>query len=367
VSTSSIPVSAGWVVWILAFALIGFRLGPPTREALGKSRPLTAVDQLVATRLSSPRELALSPQGSVPAALDWSRIHSTNYPTYLRNLREVGCPPRTLRNILLADIHASFDARKALRPSDPGYLAPEALERERQQITTALLAEIGWKDDSVPAEALLPVLAERLEVLHQSIPFDPARPREWELAIEAAEREFLEAAAREVPKEELAEFELRHSIRSRSLAYEMRYFQPNEKEFRAIFTAKGPGGPVALPTLTDESRQDDIALVSGIHSVGVELKSALGPDRFKAYLRTEQPAYRNMARLVERLKLPPEALDASLDAIVEAENRSFRGGTRLPPGDPYPRELRERLDRALGPGGAEKALEVYPIPFLLNP
>jgi len=367
VRTSSIPFSAGGVVWAFVFILIGFRLGPLTRQALERSRPLTGVDQLVATRLAFPREAAVSSQGPAAVALDWARIHSTNYPTYLRNLREIGCPSRTLRNLLLADINASFNARKALRPSDPGYLAPEALERERQQITTALLAEIGWKEESVSAGGLLSALDERLQVLHQSIPFDSARPREWELAIEAAEREFFEAAAREVPKEELAEFELRHSIRSRSLAHEMRYFQPNEKEFRAIFTAKGSGGPVALPTLTDESRQDDIALVSGIHSLGVGLKSALGPDRFKAYLRTEQPAYRKMARVVEQLKLPPEALEASMTVIIEAETRTMRQGDRLPPGDPYAREIRERLEKVLGPGGVEQALEVYPIPYLWNP
>lgn len=176
-----------------------------------------------------------------------------------------------------------------------------------------------------------------------------------------------QAAAREVPKEELAEFELRHSIRSRSLAHEMRYFQPNEKEFRAIFTAKGSGGPVALPTLTDESRQDDFALVFGIHSMSVGLKSALGPDRFKAYLRTEQPAYRKMTRVVEQLKLPPEALEASMTVIIEAETRTMRQGDRLPPGDSYAREIRERLEKVLGPGGVEQALEVYPIPYLLNP
>ena len=84
----------------LVFILIGFRLGPLTRQALERSRPLTGVDQLVATRLTFPHESAGSPQGPAAVALDWARIHSTNYPTYLRNLREVGCPPRTLRNIL---------------------------------------------------------------------------------------------------------------------------------------------------------------------------------------------------------------------------------------------------------------------------
>jgi cobalamin biosynthesis protein CbiG len=96
------------------------------------------------------------------------------------------------------------------------------------------------------------------------------------------------------------------------------------------------------------------------------LKSALGPDRFKAYLRTEQPAYRNMARVVEQLKLPPEALEASMTVIIEAETRTMRQGDRLPPGDPYAREIRERLEKVLGPGGVEQALEVYPIPYLWN-
>jgi hypothetical protein len=165
----------------------------------------------------------------------------------------------------------------------------------------------------------------------------------------------------------LAEFELRHSIRSRSLAHELRHFQPNEKEFRAIFTAKAPGGAALLPELTDESRKADFALIDGIHAVRGGLESALGPDRFKTYLRTEQPSYRKMARVVEQLKLPAQALDASVDLVVEAEARSFRRGTRLPPGDPYARELRERLDKVLGPGGVERVLEVYPIPYLWEP
>ena len=84
-------------------------------------------------------------------------------------------------------------------------------------------------------------------------------------------------------------------------------------------------------------------------------------------MRTEQPAYREMARVVEQLKLPPEALEASITVIIEAETRLMRRGDRLPPGDPYAREIRERLEKVLGPGGVEQALEVYPIPYLLNP
>ena len=53
--------------------------------------------------------------------------------------------------------------------------------------------------------------------------------------------------------------------------------------------------------------------------------------------------------------------------IIEAETRLMRQGDRLPPGDPYAREIRERLEKVLGPGGVEQALEVYPIPYLLNP
>jgi hypothetical protein len=39
-----------------------------------------------------------------PARLDWIQIESTDYPTYINNLRKVGCPEQTVREIITADV-----------------------------------------------------------------------------------------------------------------------------------------------------------------------------------------------------------------------------------------------------------------------
>src|SRR6266481_4686092 len=36
--------------------------------------------------------------------LSWSNIESTNYQTYIANLRGIGCPEETVRDIIITDI-----------------------------------------------------------------------------------------------------------------------------------------------------------------------------------------------------------------------------------------------------------------------
>ncbi len=56
------------------------------------------------TLTSSP---ALEPRPS----FHWSQIESDNYETYIRNLRSIGCPQSTLRDIIAADLNELFSAR----------------------------------------------------------------------------------------------------------------------------------------------------------------------------------------------------------------------------------------------------------------
>lgn len=42
----------------------------------------------------------------------WSRLESTNYHVYVANLRQVGCPERTIRDIIAADVDAIYAPRR---------------------------------------------------------------------------------------------------------------------------------------------------------------------------------------------------------------------------------------------------------------
>ena len=41
----------------------------------------------------------------------WSQIETDDYTRYVANLRAIGCPPGTIRDILEADLNVVFDAR----------------------------------------------------------------------------------------------------------------------------------------------------------------------------------------------------------------------------------------------------------------
>src|ERR1700722_18469255 len=71
-------------------------------------RPVPSPARAVFTQAPSPhaaRETDL--KASAPAPLlpfRWSQLESTNYLTYIANLRAIGCPAQTVRDLIVADV-----------------------------------------------------------------------------------------------------------------------------------------------------------------------------------------------------------------------------------------------------------------------
>ncbi len=88
----------------------------------------------------------VTPTTSAPV-FHWSVLESSDYAVYAANLRAVGCPERTLRDILLPDIEKLYDARKAGRADGFGDTfwentdARDARERVRTAKQRALELE----------------------------------------------------------------------------------------------------------------------------------------------------------------------------------------------------------------------------------
>ena len=80
----------------------------------------------------------------VPEPFQWSALESADYPTYRANLRKIGCPEQTIRDILSADIIALYAQKRAAldaKGSDPLYLcrALSALQEEENLLLNRLL------------------------------------------------------------------------------------------------------------------------------------------------------------------------------------------------------------------------------------
>src|SRR5439155_13967537 len=57
----------------------------------------------------------------IPGSISWASIESTNYSTYIKNLRDIGCPEETVRDIIITDISKLFAKR---RPALQAQLQP---------------------------------------------------------------------------------------------------------------------------------------------------------------------------------------------------------------------------------------------------
>jgi hypothetical protein len=84
------------------------------------------------------------PTEPAPQPFQWSSLESEDYPTYIANLRKIGCPERTLRDIINGDLDGLYAPKQAglaaqgLSPRE-FTAAVEALRREKLALLNQLL------------------------------------------------------------------------------------------------------------------------------------------------------------------------------------------------------------------------------------
>jgi hypothetical protein len=112
---------------------------------------------------SSNAPIAAIPAGQTP--FHWSQVESTDYRTYILNLRRIGCPEQTVRDIISSDVHNLYEyhrgaiLRKEGQPaaSLAGRVELDAelsrLDREESSLIAVLLGD-GLSRNSNPTGPL---------------------------------------------------------------------------------------------------------------------------------------------------------------------------------------------------------------------
>ncbi len=144
---------------VLAAAWLNLRsTRSPANSALSPDRSRQTKSSSLQPRSSPPPEPRIpSPVRSDPVP-PWRRIESEDFPTFIANLRRVGCPERTVRDIVADEIQRLFDARRSNLPrvdsfwwtADERYaderrreIASARLELEQRSVLKALLGVEG--------------------------------------------------------------------------------------------------------------------------------------------------------------------------------------------------------------------------------
>lgn len=308
------------------------------------------------------------PSAAAPSMpFSWRQLESEDYHKYIDNLRSIGCPEQTIRDIVLADVNKLYAARenplKSKPPSMPGGAAAETeeqkLERLRQlrvvqqekrwvvkellgiDIPLDLLPSSGSRDYHAFEIALraLPVekrdavqmLQENYWLQSDALKARYDKKRTPEFVVES--RQLTESLRQELTKilspTEMDDYDMRTSSTAKQLSSTLAtYFRPTETEFRQIFRAKRdyeetvqrlsiPTAPATPPSeggapkpnarqLAADRQAVEQARTAALNQMNEQLKSTLGEDRYTEYERSQDRTYDLLARLGFRYGLPQE-------------------------------------------------------------
>lgn len=273
--------------------------------------------------------------------ITWAELESQDYPGYIRNLRAIGCPERTVRDIIVADVNALFAERmsRELVLPEQQWWKPEpemeVMEAAREQIQAlnrekeALLAQLLGPDwNEAPAA---PVSAPvRLDGPVLSGLSDEVKAEVYQIAraAQSAEEAYIEEAAaaglepdpaklaqlrnhirtdlaKVLTPAQLEEYLLRYSDTAENLRDQLRGFGTTAEEFRRIFRARDaydvriaaldPDDPASAERRAELERQRERAV-----------RQVISKDRFAAYQLTDNVLFRDAQAVARRSGAAPE-------------------------------------------------------------
>ena len=338
-------------------------------------------------RAPLPSSTVPAPGSSLPRAatnFHWSQVESSDYLAYIANLRRVGCPEITIRDIIVADVNQLFAPRYAAlsatalelswwgrfdkRKPIPTELAARlrTLDAEKRAVLTRLLgsdalAAVGVAETN-PAylrdQSALGFLPESKRSAVQDVLKRHEAIHEWSEAewkrLPSDERDARRKALREARQTELAslltpdelrELDLRDSPTAEAIREEYGRASLTESEFRALYELRRD-----FEQRNPESRREDWKRLEGDYA------AALGPERYSDLQRQNDSMWRAMQEMAAERGLAAETMREAhalkqeyTDKLVNAVGAMFADPQRNPqPLRDLAAEMDSRLAEILG-------------------
>jgi len=280
----------------------------------------------------------------------WQEVESSDYPTFIANLRSINCPEQTIRDIIIADVNGLYARKRATelvtseqhwRRSEPdsnvvatASAKARLLDDERRALLARLLGP-NWEAGDMtslprPSQpgvvldgAILGVLPaetkqavqevnlrsqERLESYLASQRVDGKDPDPVEVAkLRQQTRTDLQ---RILTPPQLEEYLLRYSQNASNLRADfgqLRFFNPTQDEFRNVFRATD-NLDQQIQLLADSTDSNSVAQRKALEDQRENaIKVALGTKRYEEYRLLQDPIYREAVALAQAAGTPDAA------------------------------------------------------------
>jgi LysM repeat protein len=349
-------VSLGINLVLAAVWMLGHRTANNTFGGLGEISDQTRTNLVVRRQFFS-----------------WREVESSDYPTYILNLRSIGCPEQTIRDIIIADVNALYSRKRAteLLTSEQQWWRSEpdaaiilaanqkaaALEDERKALLAKLLGS-NWETGDMmnlprpSRQGILldgPVLGvlspetkqavqdvslrseERMNEYLDEVRKDGDNPDPAELA--KLRQQTREELQRILSPPQLEEFLLRYSQNANDLRTffgQIQYFNPSPDEFRNVFRATDTidAQIAALEGSTDPNSVAQLKVLMDQRQLLI--KQALGSKRYEEYQLLQDPIYRDAVATAQQAGTPEAARTIyEINLATATEQARINGDTNL--------------------------------------
>ncbi|HEY1172369.1 MAG TPA: hypothetical protein VGH19_13460 [Verrucomicrobiae bacterium] len=279
--------------------------GQVSKTAVNASATAPRIDKQVVTN-------------TVTKRITWEMVESGDYKEYIDNLRAIGCPEETIRDIILADVNKLYEQKKQtlrggggkfeywkggnplLGAMDSGLMQKlKALEEEKLAVLRALGITPDGKAELArvvtPFDAMMDFLPEEKKTRVIKILTDK-QSRMMEASKNGSDQEAMASAIKEteaalkasMTPEEFEDYQLRFSLTANLMRSQTAGFDPNEAEFMAVFKLREPFDNEFSPLTRGNENEEQRKIREDAEGKLKEgIKNAIGEERYIAYERAQ--------------------------------------------------------------------------------
>jgi hypothetical protein len=309
--------------------------------------------------------------------IDWRELESADYRQYIANLRRVGCPEPTIRDIIMTDVMRLYAQRRGQlshngRPfnywetNDKRALKKDQLEEREHQLALidrdlpAVLRELlginyereinKYFTDSAEDDRRLAFLSEdkRSRVLALRDQFEAKREQillnhnsaasnsdlspEEIAQLRQIDLEQATALKGALTPEEREKYYFATSDTGNRLRADLVGFNPTEAEFREIYERQQQiDAKYQYANLDDETVR--AAKAADVAAMDRELTSVLGQDRIADYNRAKDPDYRAFSAFAEQYEIPTSTSQdvLAMQQVAQEQRQKLLDDAQLTP------------------------------------
>jgi len=295
---------------------------------------------------------------------NWESVESPDYKEYIANLRAVGCPDETIRDIILADVGKLFDARKKQaqgarkkfqywKPGNPfmGMANAEVMEKNNalEEEKNAMIRDLGFEPDLKgavagmlnPLESMFDFLPEEKSVrvfkLMNDMQVKIAKSMENggspDMTDYARAQKEMEQSLRSIlSAEEFQDYELRMSMTANSMRSQVSGWDPDEKQFLDVFKLRKHFDEEFNPMLQgNETETERVRRESALKQLNEKVKETLGQESYANYERAQDWNYQQIVQAVKKSDLGTAEANQvyQMKKIVEEQTSKLQSNSEL--------------------------------------